>query len=188
LPLADQKSRWVLVAAPHRRDIAEPEGLSVRLHRHGGDRRDPGESAGYPNIDAVGRCVDRTAGDDGVLLGHAVEDLLGRHAEGGELGVAELDENFLRSLADDVDLVDVGDPQQALADVLGASLEFGEAQAIGGKHIERRVDVAVFVVEVRAADTRRKLAPDIAHLLADLVPKLLHLGGRGLVDEGDADE
>jgi hypothetical protein len=46
--------------------------------------------------------------------------------------VAELDEDLLRALADDVDLVDVGDPQQALADVLGARLELGEAQAVGG--------------------------------------------------------
>ena len=59
------------------------------------------------------------AGDDGVLLGDAVEDLLRGDAERGELGVAELDEDVLGLLADDVDLVDVGDPQQLLADVLG---------------------------------------------------------------------
>ena len=69
--------------------------------------------------------------DDGVLPGDAVEDLLRRDAERRELGVAELDENPLRLLADDVDLVDVGHAQQALANVLGARLELGEAQAVG---------------------------------------------------------
>ena len=104
---------------------------AVRLDRHRGDRGDAGERAGHPQIDAVGRGFDRAAGDDGVLLGDAVEDLLGRDAERGELGVAELDEDFLRPLADDVDLVDVGNPQQALADILGARLELGESQPVG---------------------------------------------------------
>ena len=151
--------------------------------RHGGDRVDAGERAGHPQIDAVGRGVDRAAGDDGVLPGDAVEDLLRRDAERGELGVAELDEDLLRPLADDVDLVDVGNPQQALADVLGARLEIGEAQAVGGEHVQRRIDVAVLVVEVRADDAGRQLAPDVADLLADLVPQVLDLGGRRLVGE-----
>ncbi len=110
---------------------------------------DAGERAGHAQIDAVGRGVDRAAGDDGVLPGDAVEDLLRRDAERGELGVAELDEDLLRPLADDVDLVDVGNAQQPLADVLGTRLELGEAQAVGGEHVERGIDVAVFVVEIR---------------------------------------
>ena len=72
--------------------------------------------------------------------------------EGGELGVVELDEDLLRPHADDVDLVDVRNPQQALADILGARLELGEAQAVGAEHVERGIDVAVLVVEVRAGD------------------------------------
>ena len=54
----------------------------------------------------------------------------GRDAEGRELRVAELDEDLLRPLADDVDLVDVRHAQQPLADVLGAGLEIGEAHAV----------------------------------------------------------
>jgi hypothetical protein len=106
----------------------------------------------------------------------------------GELGVAELDEDLLRPLADDVDFVDVRHAQQALADVLGAGLEVGEAHAVGGEHVERGIDVAVLVVEVRAGDAGRELALDVADLLADLVPEFLHLGWRGLVAERDADE
>ncbi len=149
---------------------------------------DAGERAGDPQIDAVGRGVDRPAGDDGVLPRDAVEDLLRRDAERREPGVAELDEDLLRPLADDVDLVDVGNAQQALADVLGARLEVGEAQPVGGEHVERRIDVAVFVVEVRPDDAGRQFAADVADLLADLVPEVLDLGGRRLVGENHPDE
>ena len=158
------------------------------LHRHGGDRVDAGERAGDAQVDAVGRGVDRAAGHDGVLPGHAVEDLLRREAERRELGVAELDEDALRALADDVDLVDVGHAQQALADVFGARLQLGQRQAVGGQHVERRIDVAVFVVEVRADDPGRQAAADVADLLAHLVPEVLHLGGRRAVAQDHADE
>ncbi len=186
--LAEHESRRVLIAALDRRDIAEAKDLPVGLDRHRRDRGHAREGAGHPQIDAIGRSIHRSAGDNGVLLGDAVEDLLGAEAEGGKLGVAELDEDLLGPLADDVDLVDVGHPQQALADVLGLGFQLGERETVGAQHIERRVDVAVFVVEVRAGDAGRQVAPDVAHLLANLVPQLLDLGGRGLVGEKDPDE
>src|SRR5262249_9282904 len=186
--LPHEEARRILVAAFDGCDVAEPEDLSVRLDRHGGDRCDSGEGAGHPQIDAVGRGVDRAAGDDGVLPGHALEDLLRREPEHRELGVTELDEDFLRSLADDVDLVDVGDPQQPLADVLGTGFELGEAQAVGREHIHRRIDVTVVGVEIGTDSSRRQFVPDVADLFADLVPEVLHFGGRGLIAQGDADE
>ncbi len=60
--------------------------------------------------------------------GDAVEDLLRRDAERRQLGVAELDEDLLGPLAEDVDLVDVGYAKQALADVLGGAFELRRAQ------------------------------------------------------------
>ena len=185
---AHDEGRRVLVAALDRGDVAEPEHTAVRLHRHGGDGLGAGEGAGDPHIDAVGRGIDRSAGDHGVLLGDAVEDLLGRDAERGELCVAELDEDLLRALADDIDLVDVGNAQQGLADVLGARLELGEAQAVRRQHVDDGIDVAVFVVEIGADDAGRQIAPDVADLLAHLVPKVLDLGGRSSVREKDLDE
>ena len=68
------------------------------------------------------------------------------------------------------------------------ALSSASAEAVGRQHVERRVDVAVFVVEIRADDARRQLAPDVADLLAHLVPKLLHLGRRRLVGEENPDE
>ena len=139
---ANDVGRRVLVAALDRGDVAEPEYASVGLHWHGGDGFGAGEGASDPYIDAVGRRIDRSAGDHSVLLGDAVEDLLGGYAEGGELRVAELDKDLLRALADDIDLVDVGDAQQSLADVLGTRLKVGEAQAISGQHIDDGIDVS----------------------------------------------
>src|SRR5262249_56826930 len=99
----------------------------------------------------------------------------------GELGMTELDEDFLRPLADDVDLVYVRDPQQALADVLSAVFERGETQTVGGQHEERRIDIAEFIVEIRTSDASGKLVLDIADLFSDLIPEVLHLRRRGRI-------
>ena len=102
--------------------------------------------------------------------------------------MTELDKDFLRLLADDVDLVDIRNPQQPLADVLGTGFELSKAQPFGGEHVHRRIDIPVFVVEIGTGDSRRQLVPDVADLLANLVPEVLHLCRRGLIAQGDADE
>ena len=43
-------------------------------------------------------------------------------------------------------------------------------------------------MKIGAGDARRQLVPDVVELLADLVPELFHLGGRGLIAQSDADE
>ena len=189
--LAHDKARRVLIAAPDRRDVAEPEHPAVRLHRHGGDRVRAGESASHPHVDAVGGGVDRSARHDRILPRHAVEDLLRRDAERGELGVAEFDEDFFRPHADEIDLVDRRDAQQALADVFPELLELREAHAVGGEHVERRIDIAEFVVEVWSDNAGGKISAYVGDLLARLVPQLLDAARRRRVrkidlDEGDA--
>ena len=119
---------------------------------------------------------------------NAVKDLLGRDAERCELRMAEFDEDPLRALADEVYLVHIRNPQQALPDVFGPGLQLSRAQAICGQHVKGRIDIAIFVVEARADDAGRQIAADIADLLADLVPQILDLGRRCLIGEEDADE
>ena len=133
-------------------------------------------------MDAVGRGIDRSAGRDGILLGDAIDDLLGGQTESGELCVAELDEDLLRALADDVHLVDIRHAQQTLADILGACLELGEAQAISRQHVDDGIDVSVFVVDVGADDAGRQIAPDVADLLAHPYHKSATLAG-GVLSE-----
>jgi len=129
-----------------------------------------------------------SAGLHRVLLDDAIEHLLWRDAERRQFGVAEFDEDLFRLVADEVHLVDVRHPQQALANVFGARLEVGKAEAIRREHVDHRIDVAILVVEVRADDAGRQIAPDIADLLAHLVPQVLDLGRRRAVDEDDLNE
>jgi hypothetical protein len=182
------KGRGVLVAAADRGDVAEPKDPAVRLHRNRRDRLGARECARDPQIDAIRRGVHRAPGGHRILPGDAVEDLLRRDAERRQLGVVQLDEDLLRPFADDVDLVHVGNAQQLLADVFGARLECGEAQAVRTQHVDRRIDIAVLVIEIRSDDAGRQVALDVADLLADLVPDVLHLGGRRPVDQVDLNE
>ena len=118
------------IAAPAGRDVAEPEGATVGFDRHRLDGLGAGEAARHPQVDAVRRGVDGARRRDGVLLGDAVEDLLRRDAErAGELGVAELNENLLRLVADEINLVDVGNAQQVLTNVFGACLELRKTES-----------------------------------------------------------
>ena len=116
----DDEAWRVLVATLDSRDVAKPEDAAVHLHGNGGDRVHARECAGDTQIDAVGRGLHRPAGRDRVLSRHAVEDLLRGDAEARELCVAEFNEDFFGLLPDEVDLVDVGDAQESLADILGA--------------------------------------------------------------------
>src|SRR5262249_38509218 len=67
-------------------------------------------------------------------------------------------------------------------------LEIRKAETVGREHVDRRIDIAIFVVESRARDAGRQVAPDVADLLAYLVPQVLHLSGRRTIDEDDLDE
>src|SRR5262249_19775763 len=159
----------------------KPEDLTVRVYRHRRDGGNARERAGHPQIDAIRGSIDRSARHNRVLPRDAVENLLRGDTKRGELGVAKLDEDFLWSLANDVDLVHVGNPQQTLTNVLRAVFELGERQAVGSEHVERRIDIAEFIVEIRASDAGGKLVLDIADLLSDLIPEILHLCGRSRI-------
>src|SRR5262249_51934467 len=124
----------------------------------------------------------------GILPGNAVKDLLRRDAKGCKLGVAELNVDPLRLLADDISLVHVRHAQQALTDVFGPRLELGVGLARAGEHIERRVNVAELVVEIRSLNIRRQVVADVSYLFPDLVPELLYLRRRSRIAEDDADE
>ena len=186
--LADDEARRVLVATLDSGDVAEAENPSLDLH---GDRRygiDAGERTGDAQVDAVRRGLDRAARGDGILPGHAVENLLRRDAQRRKLGVAQLNEDLLRPLADDVGFIHVRHAQEPLPDILDARLELRKAQAVRRQHIDCRIDVAVLVVEARPGDAGRQITLDVADLLADLVPEFFDFRGRRRVHEIDLDE
>ena len=150
-----------------------------------GDRPRAVERARDAQRDALRAGLDRAGRHDRVLLLQRIEQGLRRNAEGRELGVAELDEDPLVLHAVEVDLGDARHLQEPLAQPLGDLLQLRVVGAVAGQHVEDRIDVAVFVVDVRADEVAGQLAADVVELLAQLVEELRHLPGRRVVAEAD---
>ncbi len=98
-----------------------------------------------------------------------------RNAEAGELRVRDLDVDALIRVAEIIDLADVGHAQQLFAQLVGVVVQLGRREAITFERIDIGVDVAELVVEERPLDTGRQRGGDVAHFLAHLVPRRLHL-------------
>ena len=115
------------------------------------------ESTGDAHLDPVGGRLDRS-GRHGVLPSDRVEDRLRRDTERRELAVADLDEDALRHITDKHNLAHVLDAQQTRAHLLGVALEVRARGTVAGQHVDRRVDVAVLVIEEGAEHALGQLA------------------------------
>ena len=177
----------VLVAALDLGHVGQGERAAVGAERQVGQLLGRGRRAVDAHRDALALGLDRAGGHDGVLAAHDLEDLVDRHAQHGQPRVAELDVDLLVLQAEQVGLGDVGHAQQALADGLGDLLDLGRREAVGLEGPDQAVGVAVLVVEERADHALRQRAPDVADLLAHLVPEVGHLGRRGVVPQRDVD-
>src|SRR5690606_19735758 len=98
-----------------------------------------------------------------------------RQAEGGQLGVGQLDPDLLVLQPDQFDLADVLDPLQLQLQPVGVVLEHGVVEAIAGQRIDVAESGAEFIVEERPLDTGRQCVANVADLLAHLIPKLGYL-------------
>ena len=92
---ADEIGGRVLVAVRHVGDVAEAERLAVGEDRRFRHRRDALERAGDAQRHALRVGLKFAGRRQRVLLGERIEQRLQRHAERGELGVAEFDEDPL---------------------------------------------------------------------------------------------
>ena len=101
------------------------------------------------------------------------------------LALREFDEDLLVLRAVQIDLGDVLDLEQALAERLGDLLHLRIVGAVGGEHVEDRIDVAVLVIDRRPDQSGRQIVLDVADLLAQLVEQLRHVAGRRVVLERD---
>ena len=163
-----------IVAAADLGDVAELERRAGGADREAPQVVERGELAGDADLDRIGRRRDRPSGLDRVLLAELAQDLVHVEAERRQPRRGDLDEHFLVLGAEDRDLVDVLDFQQALPHLVGV-VELGVAVAVGRERVDRAVDVAELVVEERADDARRQRAAQVAQLLAHRVPDLRHL-------------
>ena len=124
---------------------------------------------------------------DGVLALERRDQRGAVDAQPGELLVRELDVHALVLGAQDVDLGDVRQLEQLLADVVHPVVQLALGEAVGREAVDDAVGVAELVVEVGADDALRQRAGDVAHLLAHLVPDVRHVGRPGRVLQVDED-
>ena len=166
-------------------DVADAEHTTVGLDRRLGDRFDAVERAGDAQRHALRRRLQDAGRHDCVLPRQRLEQLIGGDAEGRQLGVGELDEDLFVLGAVKIDLGDVLDLEQALAESLRDLFHLRVVGAVGSQHVEDGVDVAPFVVDRRPDQSRRQIVLDVGKLLAQLIEQLRHVAGRRVVLEGD---
>ena len=87
----------------------------------------------------------------------------------------ELDVDALVLRAEDVDLGDVRQLQELLADVVDVVPQLPVREAVRGEAVDDAVGVAELVVEAGADDALRQRVADVADLLAHLIPDVRHL-------------
>ena len=184
LPIVpDQECRRILIAALHIGDVGELEDSAAR-----GDRRVPdflqvviSAVQADEHLRPIG--VDRSCGSHCILPCERVEDVARADAEGGKPRIREFDEDALGALPEDIDLLDAGDVQQALAERFGLACKQARRQAMRFERIKGKGDVGIFVVDERPLDSGREPSGLVAKLLSRLVELLGHCRGRSLVAE-----
>ena len=177
---------WVHITTPDIGDVTQLEAGAVGADGKVLELLDGVELAGHTHLHKVGRGVDLPGRLNRILLGDLGQHGVEIQAQLGEAALGDVDEQFFVLRAEDLDLVDVGHLEQALAHGVGLQLQVGIAEAIGRQRIDRTIDVAELVVVEGADNAAGQAAPRVADLLAHRVPDLRHLlGWRGVLDLED---
>ena len=119
-------------------DVAQAEDTAIGLDRRFGDGLDAVKRTGHTQRHALRRGFHGTGGHDGILPGERLEDLVGGDAERRQFGIGELDVDLFVLRAVEIDLGDVLDLQQTLAEALGDLLHLGIVGVLGRQHVEDR--------------------------------------------------
>jgi hypothetical protein len=130
--LTDEEVGRVLEAAGDGCDVAEAEHFACRFDWRLGHRLLAAQRAADAQRHALRGAVDQAGRDHGVLPGQRIEDGLGRDAERRQPGMAELDIDLLVLNPVDVDLDDVGDREQPLAQGFGGLFQLRKIGAVAG--------------------------------------------------------
>ncbi len=115
------------------------------------------ERARDPQRDPLVAGLQDACGPDGILRLERRDQSRIVEAEGGQALGRELEEDLLVLGAEDLDLRDVGDQQQARARILDEVAQLAMGEAVGGEAVDDAEDVAELVVEA-GADARRSAA------------------------------
>ena len=167
----------IAVAALHVGDVAKAEQLSVRADGNVADRFDRIERTGRTQIDAIGRRLETARCGDRVLRFEHFLHLIETHAERGEFGVRQFDENLFVLQADQIDLRHVRHAQQFELDAFGVIAELRVVVAFAGQRVDVAERIAEFIVEERPDRAGRQCVADVADFLAHLIEHVGHFRG-----------
>src|SRR4029077_18867382 len=92
---------------------------------------------------------------------------------------------FLVLRAKNVDFRNVGDGKKPGPHPLHKIAQLASCESVCGERIDDAIGVAELVVEEWANNTLRKVLPNIADLLADLIPDVGHISAYDGALEGD---
>ena len=189
LPAIDAEHRLRRIGGParHMRDVAQPDYPVVGDEV---DRQDVllgPERARDADEDLLVPGLHDPRGGDGVLRLQRRDQRGAVDPEAGQLLGRELDIHPLVLGPEDVDLRDVRQLEELLADLVHVVPQLPVCESVRGEAVDDAVGVAELVVEVGADDSQRQRAADVAHLLAHLVPDVRHLGRRRRVLQVDED-
>ena len=166
--------RRILIAALDGGDITQLETTALPANGQLTQLLDAIEATGHPQIDPVFFCIDGTGGYYGVLRSQRLRDQLRRDAELIALGVGDIQVDTFFLQADELDLGDIGDPQQSFTDAVGIVLQFLIAEFGTRQRIDVAEGVAKFIVESGSDDTGRQSVAHITDFFAHLVETIRH--------------
>ena len=178
--------RRIDVVAVDPRDVTDAQAASGHRHARVGHRSHRVQFAGDAQGNGMGRGIHGAGRHHGVLRRQRLADSLRIEAQRCQLLLRQLDEDAVVLDADEVDLGDVLQLQQALARRLDMIAQLGMREAVRGESVDGAEDIAELVVVERPDDALRQGAADVADLLAHLVPGVGHrLAARRVVQLQD---
>ena len=181
---AEHRLRRVGGAARHARDVAQADHPAVRDEVDGQDVLLGPERARDADEDLLVPGLHHARGGDGVLGLQGGDQRGAVDPEPRQLLGRELDVDALVLRPEDVDLRDVRQLQELLADVLDVVPQLPMGEPVRGEAVDDAVGVAELVVEAGADDALRQRVADVADLLAHLVPDVRHLRRRASSPSG----
>ena len=145
------------------------------------------ERARDPQRDPLVAGLQDACGPDGVLRLERGDQRRIVEAQRGQALGRELEEDLLVLGAEDLDLGDVGDQEQARARILDEVAQLAMGEAVGREAVDDAEDVAELVIEERPDHPARQRVPDVADLLAHVVPAVRHLAAGAVAAQIDED-
>ena len=171
--------RRVCGTARNVRDVAQANCLAVRHEVDRQDVRHRSERARNTDEDLLVPGLHDAGWDDGVLSLQRSDQCRAVDSEARELFGRELHVKTLILGPEDVDLGDVRQLEELLADLVHIVPQLPVCESVRSEPVDNAVGIAELIIEPGPDDALRQGVADIAHLLADLIPDVRDLSRGG---------